>query len=111
MNPSAETGARSCEETQNKKKHTKEPKSAEVYVYGNKVLEPQMDKVQLRHGCCNKQGASRGMRVKRSKRQTCSNVSNLRALSLSVTITKARERTESGEGKTTRTSLELNSGM
>src|SRR6201996_6980482 len=99
MNPSAETGARSCKETQNKKKRTKEPKCAEMYVDGDKVLEPQMDEVRLRHGCCNKQGASRGMGVKGNKRETCSNVSNLRALSLSVTITKARERAESSEGK------------
>ena len=67
MNPSAKTGARSCKETQNKKKRTKKPKCAEVYINGDKVLEPQMDEVRLRHGCCNEQGASRGIRVK-SKR-------------------------------------------
>ena len=90
---------RSCKETQNKKKHTKEPECAKMYVKGNKVLVPQMDEVRLRHGCCNEQGASRGIRVKDSKRETCSNVSNLRALSLSVTITKAREGVKSSEGK------------
>ena len=68
-------------------------------IKGDKVLVPQMDEVRLRHGCCNEQGTSRGIRVIKGKRETCSNVSNLRALSLSVTITKAREEAKSSEGK------------